>query len=441
MAVVQLPVDLGWGEIEADSWFDASQVYQVPELAEPKKVDIDKAAEILEKAERPIIFSGIGMRGAGKELVEFSRKIKAPIMISALAIDTIDNEYEGFLGSSIRVARKPSNEAIANADVVLMLGTNQPFIDVTNMFEHVKHVIQVDIDSAKLGKRQRTELAILADAKKVVSALNEKMGLKDETPWWRANLKNVANWKVYTNQLEQDLKAPLNLYQVYNAINKIADENAVFSVDVGDVTQTSVRHLRLGKQQLWRTSGLFATMGVGVPGALTAKLDFPERQVWSLSGDGAFSMVMQDIATQVQEKLPILNVVFSNEQFGFIKDEQEATNQGYLGVQFTGIDFAKVAQAMGAKGYTVKEPEELEEIFSQAKADIAAGLTVLIDAKISGESPLPTEALQLDPAQFDKEAITAFKTRYHAEVLEPFSKYLAEEGLTEAGKATDLGGF
>ena len=409
VAVVQLPVDLGWQEIKKDSWFDASHAYIQPELAEPKQEAIEQAMQILQKAERPVIFSGIGMRGAGTELMELSRK--------------------------------PANDAIANADTVLMLGTNQPFIDVTNMFEHVKHVIQVDIDPAKLGKRQRTEPSILADAKKVVKALSQQMREKEETPWWRANVKNIMNWKSYTQTLEEDKENPLNLYQVYHAINKVAKKDALFSTDVGDVTMTSVRHLHMGKGQLWRTSGLFATMGVGLPGAIAAKLDFPNRQVWSLSGDGTFSMVMQDLATQAQEKLPIINVVFSNQQFGFIKDEQETTNKGYLGVEFTGIDFAKVAEAMGVHGFTVNKVEELDDVFAQAMKLVESGLPVLIDAKITGESPIPVERLQLDPKQYPQETIDAFKERFHAEELQPFAVYMEEEGLVEAGKATDLGGF
>lgn len=441
VSVVQLPVNLGWKDIPADSWFDASQIYIHPTLSDPDFEKIDKVAKLLFEAERPLIFAGIGMRGSGVELVELSKKLKAPIMISALAIDMVDQDYEAFLGSAIRVSRKPANEAIANADTVLMLGTNQPFIDVTNMFEHVKHVIQVDTDPAKLGKRQRTEVAILADAKKVVQSLIKKIPEKEETPWYRANIKNIANWKIYTDQLEQDTHSPLTMYQVYHAINKVASSKAIFSVDVGDVTMTSVRHLRLGKNQMWRTSGLFATMGIGIPGAIAGKLDFPDRQVWSLSGDGALSMVMQDLATQAQEKLGIINVVFSNEQFGFIKDEQESTNNGFLGVEFSGIDFAKVAEATGVKGYTITKVEELDGVFLQAVTEVAKGHPVLIDAKISNESPLPAEALKLEPLQYSSEEISEYKERYHAEILEPFSKYLIEEGLIGSDKSENIGGF
>jgi pyruvate oxidase len=322
-----------------------------------------------------------------------------------------------------------------------MLGTNQPFIEVAHMYSGVKHIIQVDIDPMKLGKRQRTELAILADGKKVVAALNEKLAPLPESAWWRANVKNVANWNAYTKHLEESTEGPLNYYQAYNAVNQAATENAVFSIDVGDVTMISARHLKLGKGQMWRTSGLFATMGIGLPGSITAKLDFPNRQVWSLSGDGGFSMVMQDIVTQVKEKLGIINVVFSNDSFGFIKDEQEGTNKGFYGVELHGIDFAKIAEAMGAKGYTATKQSELKGIFDKAVEDVKKSVPVVIDVKISNESPLPTMTMELDPDKFSSEQIAEFKKRYHAEGLVAFSQYLKEEGLENAGTKLVDGGF
>ena len=96
---------------------------------------------------------------------------------------------------------------------------------------------------------------------------------------------------------------------------------------------------------------------------------------------------------------------------------------------------------MGAKGYTIRNARDIQPILNLAIQDIKAGHTVVIDAKVSGESPIPVESLKLDPAKFPMETIQAFKKRYHAEELEPFSKFMAEEGLEEAGKATDLGGF
>lgn len=430
VAVVQIPVDLGWVDINEESWYDSSLNFEKLKLAPPKKEQIENAISILNESKRPLIFSGIGMRGSGDQLVQFSKKIKAPIMISALAIDIIDNDYEAFLGSWGRVARKPAMEAVKYADTILLLGTNQPFIDVYGMLDG-KRVIQVDIDPSKLGKRQRTEVAILADGKKFIKELYDEMEEVPETHWWRSNIKNNKNWKNYTNKLEYSTDQGLTLYQVYNEINKISKADSIFSVDVGDVTMTSVRHLNLGKGQLWRTSGRFATMGIGLSGAISAKLDFPGRQVFSLSGDGGFSMVMQDLATQVSEKLPIINVVFSNNLYDFIRTEQEETNEGLLGVKLSEISFAKTAEAMGAIGYTVSDYKELSTVFTQANYDIELGHPVLIDAKISNEEPIPVNNLQIDPKMYSQEQITMFREKYQAQELEAFETFLLDETTIE----------
>jgi len=441
VAVVELPVDLGWKDIPVRKFYssaNAHRKYPNPALNLP---DLEAAAKILNQSEKTIIFAGIGTRGAGEDVIKLSRKLKAPIAVTAINFDSFPHDYEALLGSANRVATKPTNEAFPNADTVVFVGNNYPFSEVTHVFENVKNFIQIDINIANLGKRHPDEVTILADAGDAIRELTKMVSEKTETPWWRANVNNIKNWREYVKNLETKASGDLELYQVYNAINEHAKTDAIFSIDVGDVTQTSIRHLHMNPKQMWRTSNLFATMGVGIPGALTAKLDFPDRQVWSLSGDGAFQMVMQDLATQVQYKLPIVNVVFANAQYGFIKDEQEDTNTGFLGVEFMDVDYAKVAEAMGAKSYTARNIEDLKDIFDRAEKDREAGYTVLIDAKISNERPIPVELLVLDPAIHKPEDIQKFKVRYAAENLKPFSEFLQAEGIKPVYKSTDLGGF
>jgi pyruvate oxidase len=140
-------------------------------------------------------------------------------------------------------------------------------------------------------------------------------------------------------------------------------------------------------------------MGYGIPGGIAAKLSFPERQVFTLSGDGAFAMVMQDILTQVKYRLPVINVVFSNASLGFIDAEQEDTRQPKYGVELLDMDFAKAAEAMGAKGYRVTTRQELIKAFDEVK-DIK--MPVVIDVKISNERPFPAEKMELDDETFIK---------------------------------------
>ncbi len=441
VAVVQLPVNLGTFDIPAKPFYSAANAHRKFPNPTLHFADVEAAAKLLDASEKTIIYAGIGTRGAGQDVVDLSRKIKAPVAVTGINFDAFDADFEGLLGSANRVAMKPANEAFPNADTVVFVGNNYPFAEVTNLFENVKYFIQIDINPANLGKRNYNDVTILGDAGEAIRELTRLVQEKPETGWWRANLANIKNWNAYVHKLETKTEGDLQLYQVYHQINTHAEEDAIFSIDVGDVTQTSVRHLHLNPKQMWRTSNLFATMGIGIPGALTAKLDFPDRQVWNLAGDGGFSMVMQDLATEVQYKLPIINVVFSNNQFGFIKDEQEETNSGYIGVEFMGVDFAKIAEGMGAKGYTLTRIADAKSVFDAALADIAKGETVLIDAKISGDRPIPVEALILDEKIHDQAAIAAYRERYEAEDLVPLTDYLKAEGIEPEYKAVDLGGF
>lgn len=429
IAAVEVPVDYGWVEIDEDSWYASADSYK--ELPHPvlNETDIDEAVKLLENAERPVIYAGIGTRGNGDAVMALSRKLKAPVAITGINYDTFPYDFEAFLGSAHRVSREPAVEVFEEADVVLFAGSNYPFSEVTDIFDGIDKFIQIDIDPHKLGKRHKTDVAILGDAGEAIRMMTDKLPEKEETAWYRANLKNIENWKTYTDKLEQKTEGELQFYQAYHVINQVADDDAIYSVDVGNTTQTSVRHLHMTPKNMWRTSGVFATMGNGLPGAIAAKADFPERQVWNLTGDGAFSMVMQDIITTRQYQLPMINVVFSNTEYAFIKDEQEDTNHAYFGVDFKGVDYAKIAEAQGAIGYTVREISELKKTFKKAVEHEKAGRTVVIDVKVSTDRPIPVEALELDPRRFSEEEIRAFKERFEAEELEPFLTFLEQEGL------------
>ncbi|WP_195317843.1 pyruvate oxidase [Weissella cibaria] len=440
VAVVQIPVDLPWQDIPAESWYASANSYQQPLLPQPDSDKVKQIATLLEQAERPVIYFGIGTRDAGQTLQDISNKFKIPLISTYPAKAIVPDDFPLYLGSTLRVAQKPGTEALANADTVLFVGSNFPFAEVANSFKNTKHFMQIDIDPAKLGKRHKADVALLADAKVALAALLDVLPERAETGWYKANAENVVNWRTYLNKLETKTEGDLQLYQVYNQINRVKTDDAIFSLDVGDVNQTSNRHLHLADTNRHFTSNLFATMGVGIPGAIAARLNDADKQVWSLSGDGGAAMVMQDLVTQVQYKLPVINVVFSNNQFGFIKDEQEDTNKGYIGVEFNDIDFSKVAEAVGMQGFRVTKISELADVFDQA---VALGKTepVLIDARISGDRPIPTEALQLDPTTNTPEQIAAFKARFEAADLQPLRDFLVANDVEVGDANVENGGF
>lgn len=428
-AVVEIPVNFGFQEIDENSYYGSGSYersFIAPALNE---VEIDKAVEILNNAERPVIYAGFGGVGAGDVITELSRKIKAPIITTGKNFEAFEWNYEGLTGSAYRVGWKPANEVVFEADTVLFLGSNFPFAEVYEAFKNTEKFIQVDIDPYKLGKRHALDASILGDAGQAAQAILDKVNPVESTPWWRANVKNNQNWRDYMNKLEGKTEGELQLYQVYNAINKYADENAIYSIDVGNSTQTSTRHLHMTPKNMWRTSPLFATMGIALPGGIAAKKDNPDRQVWNIMGDGAFNMCYPDVITNVQYDLPVINVVFSNAEYAFIKNKYEDTNKHLFGVDFTNPDYAKIAEAQGAVGFTVDRIEDIDAVVKEAVELNKTGKTVVIDARITQHRPLPVEVLELDPKQHSEEAIKAFKEKYEAQELVPFRLFLEEEGL------------
>lgn len=431
VAVIEVPTDFGYQEIGIDEFYTSGHNYRAYKSAPLDEKDVSDAVELLKQAKRPVIYVGVGTVGHGDKVQALAEKIKAPVITTGKNYETIEWNFKAHLGSAYRVGWKPANEAILEADTVLFIGCNFPFAEADRTFRNIKHFIQVDNNPAMLGKRHACDVAILGDAGEALTAFLKLMPTVEENAWWRANLKNVQNWREYMDKLEGKTSGPLQFYQVYNAINKYAEEDAIFSVDVGNSTQTSVRHLHMTPKNMWRTSPLFATMGIALPGGIAAKHTYPERQVWNLMGDGAFSMTYPDVVTNVRYNLPVINIVFSNNEYAFIKNKYEDTNRTTFGTDFVDVDYALVGKSQGALGYTVRRIEEIDAVMQEAVAAVKNGKTVVVDCKITQNRPLPVETgtLKLDEKLYSAAEIQAYKDKYEAQNLVPFRTYLEEEGL------------
>ena len=422
-AIVVIPNDLAAELIPANGYYSAAAPHATPIFAAGTDEQVDQALRLIRTASRPVMYVGQGVRGAADTVMPLAKKLQMPVITTALGKPIIPYAFEALLGSAARVASKPANEALRVADLIMFVGSNYPFAEV--MFSPKAKFIQIEADPKTLGKRHHTDVAILADAP---ATLKKMIARSDEAPssgWYQANVDNVKNWHQYNDAMMQRTTGDMRFEPVFGQINRIATDDAIFAIDVGDVTQNAVRLLKVNGRQAWTTSGLFATMGAGLPAALAGQLSFPQRQVFNLAGDGAAAMVMQDLDTEVRYHLPIINVVFSNNALGYIEDEQEDDGHEWFGVDMPAIDFATVAKGMGMTGLTVTKVSELAAAFDEAEANRIAGKPTLIDAKITNERPIPVEHLQLDPDRFDAATITAFKKRYYADNLVPFSSFLA----------------
>ncbi|MFL2077668.1 pyruvate oxidase [Marinilactibacillus psychrotolerans] len=429
VAVIEVPGDFGYHEIDEDAFYSSGHSYRDYVSPAINEADVDAAVEILNKAERPAIYAGVGTMGHGPAVQELSRKLKAPVIVTGKNFETFEYDFEALAGSTYRVGWKPANETVKEADTILFVGSNFPFAEIEGTFSNTENFIQIDNNPAMLGKRHNADVAILGDADEAVQSLLGKVTEVPESAWWNANLKNIQNWRDYMTKLETKESGALQLYQVYNAINKYADEDAIYSIDVGNSTQTSIRHLHMTPKNMWRTSPLFATMGIGLPGGIGAKNVYPDRQVFNIMGDGAFSMNYQDIVTNVRYNMPVINIVFTNTEYAFIKNKYEDTNTNTFGTDFTDVDYAKIGEAQGAVGFTVSRIEDIDQVMADAVKAYKEGKTVVVDAKITKDRPIPVETLKLDPSLYSAEEIKAYKEKYEAEELVPFSEFLKAEGL------------
>lgn len=405
VAVVTIPVDFGFAEIEEIEIATAKN--HKTGVVFPDETDLKAALPLIETAHQPVLYIGQGVRGNFDAIKAFSEHFSMPVAASVLAKGIVPDLYENFLGFAARVATKPANEALADADLIVFVGSDFPF--GRNFFNPSAKFIQVDIDAAKFGRRHNVDQSVLGDGATALRRWVELGTARPADAWLKANQENIRNWHAWRKNFYNDESTPLRAEPVFKEINRIAEQDAVYVADVGNVTLNAIRHLEMNGEQQFTTSGWFATMGNGVPGGIAAQLTYPDKQVFTFSGDGGFAMQMQDVITQVKYNLPIINVVFSNDAFGFIEAEQEDTEQQKFGVFLEGADFGKVGEALGADGFTITEYSQLEPAFTAAKA---SKRPVVIDVKIKDERPLPVEALQLEPEKFSVEQINAFKEKY-----------------------------
>lgn len=421
-AVLIIPKDYGWQKIE-DNFRVNKDAHPKANYPAPTKTSVDEAVKLLKEAKNPVMYIGAGAKDAGEEVKEFAEKFKTPIMSSYLGKGVVEDEFPAYLGTIGRIGPKAPNEVQKYTDLVVWVGNNSPFSLL--WFPKDAKVIQIDVDTSKFGKRHATTVSMLADAKKSLRAIIDAGEERTESPLYKAAIADRENWDAWEDSFKNSDQMPVRPEPIWDVINKNADDDAVFAIDVGNVNVDSCRLLKLHDDQKWTTSGLHATMGYGAPAALMAATVYPDREVWNLAGDGGIAMMNQELLTMSRYNMHVLNVVFTNETLGFIEAEQvDESNQPLSGVKLPDNDWAKVAEGMNMKGVVVRTKKEFEEAVDEFKKMDGP---MLIDIKYTHNMPYSTELNSLnDPA---------FVKKYEAEDLKPFS-YFAEKYGLEADAAT-----
>ncbi|KRM12221.1 pyruvate oxidase [Lentilactobacillus farraginis] len=421
VAVLTIPKDLGWAQIN-DTYEPNVNSHTEPAYPDPRPEDVTEAVKLIKEAKSPMIYFGLGAKDAADELKAASEKFKMPLVSSVLAKGIIDDNYPAYLGSTGRVAPKPGAEIGFSTDLILWVGNDVPFSIF--LFNKKAKVIQIDIESEKLGKRRHNDVSMLADSKKALQAILDAGEERKPSAFYQAALADKTNWLDWQNSFKDSTEKPVRPEPIFDVINQTASDKAIFAVDVGNVNINFERLIDMHGDQKWATSGIYATMGFALPTSIAAKLEYPDRDVYSLSGDGGFAMLMEEVMTQVKYGLHVVNVIFSNETLGYIQAEQtDDTHQPLSGVDLPDTDWQKVAEGMGAVSYTVRTKDDMKQAMAEAdKTD----KPVVIDVKLTHKMPLTTQHMFIDPAWQDQKKIDEFVKKYQAQDLKPFSYFLKE---------------
>ena len=421
VAVLTIPKDLGWAQIN-DTYQPNVKSHQTPVYPSPRPEDVEEAVKLIKEAKSPMIYFGIGAKDAADELKEASEEFKMPLVSSFLAKGILPDDYPAYLGSTGRVAPKPGSEAGFSTDLILWVGNNVPF----SIFLFNKHakVIQIDIQSEKLGERRHNDVSMLADSKVALDAILEAGETRQPSAFYQACLADKENWNSWLDSFKDSDQMPVRPEPIFDVLNRTASNKAVFAVDVGNVDINFDRLINMHDDQKWATSGIYATMGFALPASIAAKLEYPDRDVYSLSGDGGFAMLMEEVMTQVKYGLHIVNIIFTNETLGFIEAEQtDDTHQPLSGVDLPDTNWAEVTKGMGAVSYTVHTKEDMQKALKDANN---TDKPVVIDVKLTHEMPLTTQHMFLDTSWQNKDKVAEYVKRYQAQDLKPLSYFLKE---------------
>lgn len=383
-----------------------------PTVVSPKYKDIKKAVKLINKSKKPVMLIGVGAKHAKDELREFIEMAKIPVIHSLPAKTILPDDHPYSIGNLGKIGTKTSYQTMQEADLLIMVGTNYPYVDYLPK-KNIK-AIQIDTNPKNIGHRFNINVGIVGDSKIALHQLTENIKHVAERPFLNKTLERKAVWDKWMEQDKNNNSKPLRPERLMASINKFIKDDAVISADVGTATVWSTRYLNLGVNNKFIISSWLGTMGCGLPGAMASKIAYPNRQAIAIAGDGAFQMVMQDFATAVQYDLPLTVFVLNNKQLAFIKYEQQAAGELEYAVDFSDMDHAKFAEAAGGKGYTIKSASEVDAIAEEALAqDVPTIVDVYVDPNAA---PLPGKIVNEEALGYGKWAFRSITEDKHLDL-------------------------
>ncbi len=342
--------------------------------------DLAKAAEIINKSEKPFIFTGGGtiISEASAELKELADLIDAPVCDSLMGkggFDNRDPKYTGMLGMH---GTKASNFGVSECDTLIAIGvrfSDRVFGNASKFAENAK-IIHIDIDPAEINKNIKVDASVIGDVKDVLARLNPLLEEKKHTEW----MKTISEFKE-KYPLSYD-KSGLSGPFIVEKIDEYAPDDTIIVTEVGQHQMWAAQYYKYSRPRTLLSSGGLGTMGYGLGAAIGAAIGNPGRRVINVAGDGCFRMNMNELATAARNKLPLIEVIVNNHVLGMVRQWQNLFYEKRFSatVLDDGCDYVKLAEALGCTGYRCTTQAEFEDALKKAlETDTPVVLDCVVD--------------------------------------------------------------
>jgi len=329
---------------------------------------IKKAANLINKSQRPVIIAGHGViiSKAYKELKELAEKAQIPVITTLLGVSSFPEDHVLWTGWPGMHGMAYSSFALEESDLLIALGMrfDDRITGDTSKFSTNSKKIHVDIDPSEIGKNISVDIPIVGDVKHVLTALNEHVNESVHPEW----IQRIDQLKVEHPSLTLPETDKLLARQVIKELSEYTEGQATVVTGVGQHQMWAAQHYRFKKPCSLLTSGGSGTMGYEVPAAMGAQVADPDAMVWSVAGDGGFQMTLCELATIAENKLPVKFAILNNDFLGMVRQWQEIFfDRSYVSTGYTGNpDFVKLAEAYGIKGIRVTDKTQVRAAIKEA---------------------------------------------------------------------------
>ncbi|OPX84156.1 MAG: Acetolactate synthase large subunit [Pelotomaculum sp. PtaB.Bin104] len=344
---------------------------------------VSQAAKLIMASKRPVIYAGGGVRisNAAAELRQLAEVISAPVTHTLMGLGCFPGEHPLFLGMLGLHGTRYANLSVTECDCLIAVGARFDDRVVANLegFAPNAKIIHIDIDPAEIGKNVRPDLPIVGDIKLVLEALLPMLKKRKNSEW----VAQVQEWKK-TYPLNYNSEGDLKPQCVIEMIFEAAGSSAIIVTDVGQHQMWAAQYYKFNEPRSFITSGGLGTMGFGLPAAIGTQMGAPDRQVILITGDGSIQMTLQELATAVEQKLPLKIFVMNNRQLGMVRQLQEFyCDKRHIAIDFQlDLDFAALGKVFGMAGYTIETSGQLADLLPEI---LSIAGPVMVNCLVSGE--------------------------------------------------------